>query len=119
MHDSGATAELLAALDAHPIGHLTVLLRAERNLARARVASDTEAQPLFADAVAGLRRFASPYHLAGGLLDHAAFLVGTGDASSAEPLIDEAVAIAERLGAQPVLRRAEHIQRSRRADRVL
>jgi class 3 adenylate cyclase/tetratricopeptide (TPR) repeat protein len=119
VHDSDATAELLAALDAHPIGHLTPLLRAERTLARARAASDAEAPPIFADAVAGLRRFASPYHLSEGLLDHAAFLIEAGDASSAEPLIEEAVAIAERLGAQPVLRRAEQIQRSRRADSVL
>jgi len=52
--DAGAVGDLLALLDSHPVGHLTPLLRAERNLARARLAGDAGdpgASELFAAAV--------------------------------------------------------------------
>jgi hypothetical protein len=57
------------------------------------------------DALAGLRELGSPLHLAQGLLDRAERL----EPAAATPLIEEARGIAERLGARPVLRRAERL----------
>ena len=74
------------------------MLRAERDLARARLtASDggpAAAGAAFAAAIAGLRQQSTPYHLAHGLLDHAAFLASRGDAGAAEAAISEARGIA-------------------------
>ena len=86
------------------------MLRAERDLARVRLtAADAgpDAAAAFAAAVTGLRQHSIPYHLAHGLLDHAAYLLRTGDAAAAA--ITEAVGIAERLRCQPLLDRAEAI----------
>jgi class 3 adenylate cyclase/tetratricopeptide (TPR) repeat protein len=115
MGDEDATAELLALLDAHPIGHLPPLLRAERDLARARQSGargEHDADARFADAIAALRRLTSPFNLAHGLLDHADHLTNSGDPARATPLIEEARAIAERLLAQPLLQRAERAGRA-------
>ena len=49
----------------------------------------------------------TPYHLAQGLLDHAAFLAETGDGPLAALAVAEAREIAERLGCLPVLARAD------------
>jgi hypothetical protein len=75
--DIATTGDLLAMLDACPPGRLAPMLRAERDLARARLAAadaDPDAAATFAAAVAGLRHHSTPYHLAHGLLDHAAHL---------------------------------------------
>jgi hypothetical protein len=67
LRDTVATAELLAVLDAYKPGHLAPMLRAERNLARARQAEGAGDQPAaaaFAAAVASLRENSTPYHLA-------------------------------------------------------
>ena len=56
--------------------------RAERDLARARLAAtggDPAAAAAFAAAISGLREQSTPYHLAHGLLDHAAHLIRCGD----------------------------------------
>jgi tetratricopeptide (TPR) repeat protein len=105
--DVTATTGLLAQLDGHPPGHLAPMQRAERDLARARLAATDEA---FAGAIAGLRRYSTPYHLAHGLLDHAAHLAGRGGTGAATVAIGEAVSIAERLGCRPLLDRAETIR---------
>ena len=110
LQDSAAVAELIAALDARPVGHVPPLLRAERELALARSAPREEAMRRFAAALAMLRRFGSPYHLAQGLVDQASFLVADGDAETSRELTAEAVAITERLGAAPLLRRAREIE---------
>ena len=67
----------------------------------------------FAAAIAGLRQHSTPYHLAHGLLDHAAHLLRTGDDGAAAAATGEAAGIAERLGCQPLLDRAETIQPAR------
>jgi class 3 adenylate cyclase/tetratricopeptide (TPR) repeat protein len=106
--DSAALAELFVLLDAQPPGQLPPLLRAEDSLARARAAAsaaDPGAGSAFTDAVAALRHTASPYRLAWGLIDQAAFLAGTGQAVPARAA--EARAIAIRLRCQPLLRRAD------------
>ncbi len=59
-------------LDALQPGRLPPMLRAERDLARARLAGDNGAG--FAAAITGLRELSTPYHLAHGLLDYAAEL---------------------------------------------
>jgi len=77
-------------------------LRAERDLAHARLAAADIAAP-----VAGLREKSTPYHLAHGLLDHAEYLTRHGHAAAAALAIDEARAIGRRLRCQPLLDRAD------------
>jgi class 3 adenylate cyclase/tetratricopeptide (TPR) repeat protein len=106
--DSGTIDELLALLDGRRPGHLAPMLRAERDLVRARLAGrddDPAAPTIFAAAIAGLRQAGSPYHLAHGLLDHAAYLAQEGDAEGAESARGEARAIATDLRCQPLLDR--------------
>jgi class 3 adenylate cyclase/predicted ATPase len=111
-HDLGDTAavgELLALLDSYQPGHLAPMLRAERDLVRARLAADNNqaaAGPAFAAAITRLREQSTPYHLAHGLLDHAQYLLGHEDAEAAALAIEEARDIAARLRCQPLLDRA-------------
>ncbi len=84
--------------------------RAERDLARARLAAagaDPDADPAFAAAIDGLRQHSTPYHLAHGLLDHAAHLAARGDTEAAAAAAGEAACIASRLGCQPLIDRAD------------
>ena len=114
--DSATETELLALLDGYRPGRLAPMLRAERDLARARLAaagSDPDADPAFAAAVAGLRQRSTPYHLAHGLLDHAGHLLRTGDTEAAGAAISEARGIAQRLGCKPLLDRADTTQPAR------
>ncbi len=108
--DTDTIRELLALLDGYQPGQLAPMQRAERDLARARLAadgSDPAAGPAFAAAISGLRELSTPYHLAHGLLDHAAHLTRLGDAQAAAAAIGEAVGIGARLGCQPLTYRAE------------
>ena len=85
------------------------MLRAERDLVRARLAAgdgDPAAAASFTAAITGLREQSTPYHLAHGLLDHAEYLTRQGDADAAALAVDEARAIGERLRCQPLLDRA-------------
>ncbi len=104
--------ELVAFLDARPKGHLAPLLVAERDLVRARLADDDGVA--LSDAVGALRKAASPFHLAHGLLDQAEFLERADRAEEAQPLVDEARAIGERLRARPLIDRAERLASSER-----
>jgi hypothetical protein len=115
LRDATATSELLALLDATQPGHLAGMLRAERDLARARLtAADSGPDAAaFTAAIAGLRQHSTPYHLAHGLLDHAQHLLRTGDAEAAVAAITQARQIAERLRCQPLLDRAATIQPAR------
>jgi class 3 adenylate cyclase/predicted ATPase len=116
-HDLGDTAavgELLALLDSYQPGHLAPMLRAERDLVRARLAvkdhNDAAAGPAFAVAITSLRDQSTPYHLAHGLLDHAEYLLGHEDAEAAALAVEEARDIAVRLRCQPLLDRAGSIE---------
>ena len=108
--DTHACAELLELLDHYRPGELAPMLRAERDLARARLVTVGDnpgaASAALAGAVATLRRQSTPYHLAHGLLDQAAWLIASGDAQAAAAAITEATAIAARLRSQPLLERA-------------
>ena len=102
-HDLGdvnATSELLALLDSYQPGHLAPMLRAERDLVRARLAGPG-ATGMFASAIGSLRELSTPYHLAHGLLDYAQHV----DSEAGEPAISEARDIATRLRCQPLLDR--------------
>ncbi len=110
--DTATAAGLLALLDGYPPGQLAPMQRAERDLARARRAGP-DAGPVFAVAISGLRELSTPYHLAHGLLDHAAHLAARGDDQAAGAAASEAAGIAARLGCQPLADRAETIQPAR------
>jgi hypothetical protein len=112
LSDTVTTLELLALLDACPPGRLAPMQRAERDLARARLAA-ADADPAFAAAIAGLRQHSTPYHLAHGLLDHADCLAARGDDEAAAAAISEAADIAQRLRCQPLLDRAHTVQSAR------
>jgi hypothetical protein len=94
-------------LDVLQPGRLPPMLRAERDLARARLAGGSGAG--VAAAVAGLRELSTPYHLAHGLLDYAAELARRGEAEAAAAAADEATAIAVQLRCQPLLDRAAEL----------
>jgi hypothetical protein len=109
LSDSTVTRELLALLDSYPPGHLSPMLRAERELVRARLAAqgdDQAAEDTFASAISALRELSTPYHLAHGLLDQAEHLIRLGGADAAMLAIGEARDIARRLSCQPLLDRA-------------
>ena len=111
--DTAATRDLLALLDGYQAGELAPMQRAERDLARARLAAasaDPDPGPAFAGAISGLRELSTPYHLAHGLLDHAGYLTRLGETEAAAAAISEAAGIAARLGCQPLLDRADTIQ---------
>jgi class 3 adenylate cyclase/tetratricopeptide (TPR) repeat protein len=109
-HDLGevaAVGELLTLLDDRQPGHLAPMLRAERDLARARLADgDPAGAAAFAGAIGGLRELSTPYHVAHGLLDHAGYLTRLGDAEAAAAAVGEARDIAGTLRCQPLFDRA-------------
>ncbi len=114
-HDLGdltATGELLGLLDSYQPGNLAPMLRAERDLARARLADHhgtPDVMDSFAAATASLREHSTPYHLAHGLLDHAQRLSRLGNAEAAAAAADEAREIARQLRCEPLLDRTELI----------
>ena len=119
--DADAVRELLALLDSYQPGHLAPMLRAERDLARARLAAreadgDSDADQVvaasFAAAIVSLREHSTPYHLAHGLLDHARYLLARFDAEAAALALEEARAIGDRLCCSPLLDRAEDLART-------
>ncbi|MBA2768817.1 MAG: hypothetical protein H0U35_06750, partial [Sporichthyaceae bacterium] len=84
-------------------------LRAERLRIRARLLAsrdDPSAAAAFDAATKALRDLGSPYHLAVGLLDQSEFLQSTDERAAAAVLGTEAVVIARRLHAEPLIQRA-------------
>jgi class 3 adenylate cyclase/predicted ATPase len=110
LQDTDTTGDLLAVLDGYPPGHLAPMLRAERDLVRARLTAGDSGQgaaaAAFDAAISGLRELSTPYHLAHGLLDHAEYLRHRGEAEAAAAAVEEARGIASRLRCQPLLDRA-------------
>jgi class 3 adenylate cyclase/tetratricopeptide (TPR) repeat protein len=107
--DRAAELALLDGLDEHPVGKLPQVLRAERDVVRARLAAgsdDEQAATLFERAIDAYRKIPALFHLAHALLDHAEFLTRTGDSAAAELAVAEATQIAGRLGARPLAERA-------------
>jgi class 3 adenylate cyclase/tetratricopeptide (TPR) repeat protein len=101
--------ELLAAVEALPAGHRPPLLQAQAARVRARLVGaggQRDGVEAGFKATAGmLRELGIPFWLAVTLLEHAEWLAKEEDGQRAEPLLTEARAIFERLGAQPWLER--------------
>jgi hypothetical protein len=97
----GGVDELLQWLDRQPAGHIPPALRIERKRITAKLYAargDADAAARMADAIATMRQFGSPYHLAVALLD-AADVVEASDPEQARQHADEAREIAQRIGA--------------------
>jgi class 3 adenylate cyclase/tetratricopeptide (TPR) repeat protein len=106
LDDTETVTQMIALVDAFPRGHLPPILRAERDLAVARLAvasGDLGAGELVRSAIVELRDVGSPYHLAWGLLDLADYLSSVGETAPAAEAVAEAREIATRLGVQPIL----------------
>jgi hypothetical protein len=100
---------LMEWLDNHAPGEVPAVLHAERIRVGAKylaMQDDPRADAAFADATQAFRELKSPYHLAVGLLDRAQH-VANRDPEAAQQLAAEADAIARRLGAEPLRRRAK------------
>jgi class 3 adenylate cyclase/tetratricopeptide (TPR) repeat protein len=97
--EQGTVEKLLAMLDAAPIGQVPPILRAERDLARARLDPSASA---FHGPIAALRRIPAPYHLAHGLLDQAPYV----EPAAASANVQEVADIAARLDCRPLAERA-------------
>jgi class 3 adenylate cyclase/tetratricopeptide (TPR) repeat protein len=113
LDDPAAGQELLAQLDAHPPGHLIPMLRAERDLARARLADhagDPGVGQALAAAIDRQREDSTPYHLAHGLLDQAEYHLRHENAAAAGDALAKARAIGRQLRCAPVLERANAIE---------
>jgi len=116
LRDGAATRELLALLDSFQPGHLGPMLRAERDLARARQPQqdgDPAAAAAFAAAITSLREQSTPYHLAHGLLDYAEHHLQHGDAQAAAAAVAEARDIGIRLRCEPLLDRAGALEEAK------
>jgi class 3 adenylate cyclase/predicted ATPase len=119
--DTSVTGELLTLLDSHPPGHLAPMLRAERDLVRARLAAhngDQDAAASFAAAIVGQRDNSTPYHLAHGLLDHAQYLRRVDETEASGAAIEEARTIARQLGCQLLLDRADLLEPTKTRTRA-
>jgi predicted amidophosphoribosyltransferase len=76
-------------------------------------APSAAAAATFATVIGSLREQSTAYHLAHGLLDHAAHLLRMDKDEAAAVALGQAVGIAERLRCRPLLDRAETIQPAR------
>jgi tetratricopeptide (TPR) repeat protein len=119
--DTATLDTLLASLDAHPVGHVPPVLRAQRVLVGALLSADRQevgAVPALAEAIGDLRRVRNPYQLAHALLDYAEVLLRSHGVNDGLDQVDEAAGaamaeatqIAERLGCQPLLERAAAVR---------
>jgi predicted ATPase len=105
--------ELLGFVESLPPGEATPSLRvlgARFAARRATLDGDsTTADAGFAAAAEILREIETPFELAVVLLEHAEWFHATGRGTEAEPLLDEARAIFERLRAVPWLERVDRV----------
>jgi tetratricopeptide (TPR) repeat protein len=110
-----ATAEgLLDFVEQLPRGRRPQYLEAHARRFRARLAAadgrHDEAEQRFKRAVGQFRELAAPFWLAVCQLEQGEWLAGQGRGEEAEPLLDEAREIFERLKARPWLERLEQVQ---------
>jgi class 3 adenylate cyclase/tetratricopeptide (TPR) repeat protein len=110
--DNPRVEELVAGVEAIPPGLRSPMYRAQATRFRARLAATTgQADPegSFKSAAGLFRELGTPFWLAVTLLEHGELLVAHGRAEDAQPLLDEAGEILERLRARPWLRRLERL----------
>ena len=87
-------------------GYSSPMLEAEASLGRAQLAAPGDAEAAYGRAVALHRELDTPFGLAQALLGHGEALLARGDATGAEPLVDEARELFTRLGASAWIERA-------------
>ena len=108
-----AAHDLLTVLGERPPGHIPPYLRAEFERGRALVAAaedrDQDVEALLRHAMAQLQDLGFAYRSAVVQADLAGWLIDTGRATEAGPLLDEAISVFESLGATPALGRARRI----------
>jgi class 3 adenylate cyclase/predicted ATPase len=107
--DGTHVTQFLDWFDGHPVGHLARVQLVDRRRIGAKLLAadgDADAEAAFETAVSAARAFGSPYHLALALLDHADFLMKTGDIERARTNAAEAHALGTALRCEPVVRRA-------------
>jgi hypothetical protein len=113
--------EMLDIVGTLPPGARTQFFDAQWTRFRARLdirTGDTQhVEDRFKGAVGSLREISAVFHLAAALLDYGAWLIGEGRQADAEPLVDEARAIFERLEATPWLERLDQLTTSRVSSR--
>jgi class 3 adenylate cyclase/predicted ATPase len=108
--DAAKVREMLAIVEAEPVGLLPPLLAASADRFRARLAGDDAgADGLFAAAEGRFREVGLPFHLAVVLVEHSEWLFAQGRSVDAEPLVEEAGETVARLGATPWLERIERL----------
>jgi class 3 adenylate cyclase/predicted ATPase/ribosomal protein L40E len=114
--DADKAAQLLGIVEQASKGQVTPWLRAQAARLGARLgglrgaASDEDLDARFTDAEDGFRRLSTVFDLAITLLEHAEWRAGAGRVAEAEPLLEEAAAIFEELGARPWLVRANRLR---------
>jgi tetratricopeptide (TPR) repeat protein len=107
--DMAEASSWLAWVDQFPVGHLADVQVLERGRLHAKLLAakaDPAAGAEFEAAVAAMRAWVSPYHLALALLDQAEHLAAAGEPDRAVAAADEAREIGKRLRCQPVLNRS-------------
>jgi tetratricopeptide (TPR) repeat protein len=104
--------ELLASIETVPAGSRPPYLDAQARRFRARLAEDGAGYEAAAEQ---FRELDIPFWLAVALLEHAEWLAAQGRAADAEPLLDEARGIFERLEATPWLKRVTAAAAEQRA----
>ena len=111
--DTGKLTELVATVDAVPLGSGSHFLRAHSARFRAHLADRegeaAEVHRLFRGAAGLYREIGAPFYLAVVQLEHGEWLTALGRAKEAEPLLSEAREVFERLEAAPWLERAEKV----------
>jgi tetratricopeptide (TPR) repeat protein len=109
--------ELLDLVGTLPPGQRTQFLDAQWTRFRARLdvkrGELEHVESRYKAAAGSFREISFPFYLAATLLDYGAWLTAEGRPSDAEPLLDEARAIFERLGAKPWLERLDQLATSR------
>ncbi len=110
--DRAAVTNLLDVLTGHRPGHVPAALRADERRIRARLLAldnDPAAADEFDAATKTLRELELPYYLAVCLADSAEYHAANGDTQRAAELAEEAARIAAKLGARPLLERAQRL----------
>ncbi len=105
--------ELLTLIEAIPPGTRPPFLDGQARRFRARLAGDATG---YERAVERFREVGLSFWLAVTLLEHGELLIGQGHASEAEPLLEEAGEIFERLEARPWLERVTAAPRARESS---
>ena len=119
LEDTDRVRDLLAIVEGLRPGQLSPLMRTQQARFRARLSGRDgdpgEISADFATAERGFRELNMPFRLAVAQLEHAEWLVGTGQHAEAEPLLEDAEETLRRLRATPWVERLSGLQPGRQA----